>query len=156
MVACKYKVKDLNKCIQYCEENGYMQIKASHQTRTLYTNSNKILARITTDVSKSKEEIILDFKDENDSPNILKSSKESKPLAITRKNMEAVESILDMLGYNLNKVLKRDRIVYQRDEIKIEIDSYLKPQVCYIITIKGKKNEVDKIYSELKDSRLIN
>lgn len=145
-----FKVKDLKKYIQYCEENGYRQISASHQTRKLYTNKNQILARITTDISKNKEEIILDFKDENDSPNILKSSRESKPLVITKKNMEAVESILDILGYNLSKVLKRDRVVYQKNGVKFEIDSYLKPEVCHVVALEGNKIEVDIVYNELK------
>lgn len=52
------------------------------QTRILYRNGNKILARITTNEIESKNSTYLNFKEKNDTEKVLKISQESPILEI--------------------------------------------------------------------------
>lgn len=125
--------------IKYCIENEYEKVAQSYQIRELYTNSQKILARITTETIKGKTLAILDFKDENDSDAVLKTARETIPLNITEDNQESIYSIIAILGFQKSKVLKRNRVVYQKDEVKFEIDEYLEPDKQYVVAIEGIK-----------------
>ena len=66
------KVKDIEPFINYCKENNYKLINKTTQKRVLYKNNNKILARVTTIKEGKSKSIFLDFKDENESNDILK------------------------------------------------------------------------------------
>lgn len=141
-----FKVKSLDSYIKYCEENGYKKTSETSQIRELFTSNNKILARITT--KKSNDKIIksLDFKDENDSDEILKNCRETKPLIITDDNKESINSILDILGYKKKKHLDRKRVVYEKGTVKFEIDDYSSPEKMFVVAIEGEKEAVDKTY----------
>ena len=110
-----FKVKDIKPYIKYCKDEGYEYMSESKQIRELYRNSNKTLARITINKLDGHEETYLDFKDDNNSNDVLKVSRETVPLKIEKYNKEAVYSILEMLGYKKDKVLSRTRIVYKKD-----------------------------------------
>ena len=146
-----FKVKSLIPYINYCKENNFEKIEESSQTRVLYTNENKILARITTSTINGKKSTVLNFKDDNNSKEVLKISRESIPLEIKNNDMAAVISILEILGYSKYKTLIRKRIIYKKNDVTFELDNYTKPESMQVIAIEGDKSKEDKIYNELKN-----
>lgn len=144
-----FKVEDIKPYIDYCEENKYELVSESVQIRELYRNPNKILARITTKIKNGLSEQILDFKDDNNTDDILKISRETIPLKFEENNTDAVNSILEILGYKKDKVLKRTRAVYQKNNVKFELDSYTSPEVMFVVGIEGENKKVDSIYEEV-------
>ena len=153
-----FKVSDIAPFIDYCISNNYELKEEYEQTRTLYKNGGKVMARITKNVYKDSEVEILNFKDDNLSDNVLKVSRESKDLLIDDKNREFVKSLLEILELNETKKLVRKRYVYINNNVIFEIDKYIEP-VMNVVAIEGNKDEVDNIYNELKviiDSNIIN
>ena len=143
-------VKDKTPYLEYCIKNKYKKEKEALQTRELFRNKNKILARITTDVRDEKEKIVVDFKDDNSSNVILKTSRETKPFSINNNDKEAIYSVLEILNFKKHKLLKRHRVVYQKDSVTFEIDSYIEPEKMFVVAIEGEKEAVDKVYEKLK------
>lgn len=148
-----FKVKDIKPYIDFCIENEYEKISESSQTRILYRNINKTMARITTKESNVRKETVLDFKDDNQSEETLKVSRETIPLVINNENKEAIDSILDMLEYKKDKTLIRNRVVYKKNNVTFEIDHYTSPEVMCVVAIEGLKEEVDKVYKKLEQMR---
>lgn len=146
-----FKVKSIKPYIKYCQENNYQLEKENYQIRELFKNKNNILARITTEIENKKRTCVLDFKDDNDTEVLIKEARETVPLIVSNKNRKAVESMLEILGYQQDKILKRKRIVYKKEDIKFEIDEYLKPEKCFVVAIEGKKELVDKTYKDIKE-----
>lgn len=144
-----FKVTDINPYIKYCENNNFEKLEESSQIRILYRNINKIMARITTTEKNGNKRVVLDFKDDNQSNDRLKVSKETLPLDINDDNSEAIDSILDMLEYKKDKTLIRKRIVYCKDGVTFELDSYSSPQAMFVVGIEGEKTKVDLVYNEL-------
>lgn len=143
-----FKVNSIERYIDYCNNNGYELIDKVKQTRTLYRNSNKTMARITINEYENNTKMFLDFKEDNLTDDILKIRKESLPLEFS--NMESINSILDFLEYKKDITLIRNRIIYEKDNVKFEIDEYESPEVYNVVAIEGKKEEVDKVYNELE------
>lgn len=153
-----FKVKNIAPFIDYCINNNYELENEYEQTRTLYKNGGKVMARITKNVYKDKEVEILNFKDDNLNNNILKVSRESKDLVINDDNRDFVKSLLDILELNETKKLVRKRYVYTYKNVIFEIDKYTMPAMN-VVAIEGKKDEVDKVYDELKiviDNNILN
>lgn len=144
-----FKVKDVTKYIDYCKENNYELIEESSQIRTLYKNNNGIIARITTKETNNSKKTYLDFKDDNDSDEILKVSRETIPLEVIDNNKDAINSILDILEYKKEKKLIRNRVVYKKDGVTFEIDDYIEPKMM-VVAIEGVKEEVDIVYKSIK------
>lgn len=144
-----FKVKDITPFIDYCANNNYELKKEYEQTRTLYKNGGKVMARITKNIYKDNEVEILNFKDDNLSDSILKVSRESKDLVMNDENREFVKSLLEILELIETKKLVRKRFVYTCNNVIFEIDKYITP-VMNVVAIEGKKDEVDNVYSELK------
>ena len=138
-----FKVDDLTKYIDYCKKHDYEEISNSDETRDLYSNESNKLARITI-----SDEIVLDFKEIGDTSIVLKDREESKPIVID--DLNTTLSILDVLGFKQIKHLERHRIVYKKGNVKFELDSYSFPDKEYIVGIEGLKEEVDKVYEEVK------
>ena len=143
------KVKDIEPFINYCKENNYELINKTAQKRILYRNSNKILARVTIIEDDKSKNIFLDFKDENESDDVLKISRESGKINVT-DNMDFVKSVLSMLEFDFYKELDRVRYVYVKNKVTFEIDEYIKPKMK-VVGIEGNKEEVDKVYKVLED-----
>ena len=153
-----FKVKDITPFIDYCVDNNYELKKEYEQTRILYKNGGKVMARITKSVYKDNEVEILNFKDDNLSDSVLKVSRESKDLVMNDENRDFVKSLLEILELNETKKLVRKRYVYTYNNVTFEIDNYITP-VMNVVAIEGKKDEVDKVYNELKsviDSNIVN
>ena len=146
-----YKVKELKPFIDYCKKNNYEFVSENMQVRTLYKNVNKTMARITKKVNNGVEKTVLDFKDDNLNDEVLNVSRETIPLEVTSDNEEAIFSILDMLEYKKDKVLERTRYVYEKNQVTFELDEYTSPEVMCVVAVEGEKEEVDKVYDEIKD-----
>ena len=143
-----FKVSNLDKYIEYCKNNNYKLIEKTKQNRTLYRNINKTMARITIKENNNNIEKILDFKEDNLTKDILKIRKESLPLKF--ENIEEAESILEFLEYKKDITLIRTRIVYEKNNVKFELDEYESPNKYCVVAIEGNKEEVDKVYQEIK------
>jgi len=147
-----FKVKELKSYLKYCTKENYFKEKEEKQIRDLYSNNSGVLARITTSKIKNKEIITVDFKGEDDSNEILKTTKESLPLIIDKNSLKAFYSILNILGYKIIKHLVRKRVVYVKGKVKFEIDKYIYPEKMNVVAIEGKKIDVDKIYNEINNN----
>ena len=145
-----FKVDSLDWYKKYCEENGYVKRLEYDQVRELFTSDNKILARITTTKTENNIDIFLDFKDDDDSERIYKEARETISLRVTDENRGAIDSILNILGYKKKKHLVRKRYIYKKGKVKFEMDDYTKPEIMHVVAIEGDKDEVTKVYNEIK------
>lgn len=143
-----FKVENIDKYNDYCSNNDYKLIDKVKQTRTLYRNSNKTMARITINEYDNNTKMFLDFKEDNLNDDILKMRKESLPLEFT--DIESINSILEFLDYKKDITLIRTRIIYEKSNVKFEIDEYESPEIYNVVAIEGEKEEVDKVYNELE------
>ena len=144
-----FKVKNIKDFIEYCTLNKYKKEDEYLQTRTLYKNGGPIMARITENVYNDKVLKVLNFKDDNLNDSALTISRESKDLIINDDNQEFVDSLIEILELTNKKVLKRKRYVYEKNNVKFEIDEYTDP-VMNVVAIEGLKEKVDKVYKELE------
>lgn len=142
------KVRDIEPFIKYCKENNYKLIDKTTQKRVLFKNNNKILARVTTIKKDKSKNVFLDFKDENETEDILKISRETGKIDVT-DNMDFVDSVLSMLEFDFHKELDRVRYVYKKNKVTFEIDEYLNPKMK-VVGIEGNKEVVDEIYKVLE------
>ena len=108
------------------------------------------MARITENIYVDKREKILNFKEDNLNDNTLKISKESKDLVITDDNQEFVYSLIEILNLTTKKVLKRKRYVFEKNNVRFEIDEYSEPAMN-VVAIEGLKENVDDVYNDLRE-----
>lgn len=146
-----FKVKDIKPYIDYCIKEGYEEREKSYQNRILYKSNSNVMARITIKEIKGNKKIILDFKDNSESEEVLKISRETIPLELNENNLSAIYSILEILDYKETKNMIRNRIIYFKDNVTFEIDNYLCPEVMNVVGIEGEKDMVDTVYLDLKD-----
>lgn len=145
-----FKVKDVNPYIEYCKDNDFDEIFKNDQIRDWYQNDTSINARVTINKINGEDEIIVDFKEEDKSDEILKETRESLPLKV-ENNIDAINSILDILGYKIDVHVARIRRVYKKGNVKFEIDEYTKPEIMNVVAIEGEKEIVDDIYESIKN-----
>ena len=144
-----FKVEEIDPYIEYCKNNGYEFIEETNQSRTLYKNTNKTMARITIKEKNGVTKKLLDFKDDIMTDEVLIERRESKSIEFT--DDDAVESILNFLNYKKDNTLIRKRYVYKKGNVKFEIDDYEYPEKSYVVAIEGEKSEVDKVYNIVKE-----
>lgn len=145
-----FKVASLEPFFEYCQKNEFIFKDKFQQTRTIYRNENKTMARIT--INENSKCIIkeLDFKEDNwVADAVVKELRESLPLEF--KSDESVLSILEFLKYKKDNTMVRNRYVYKKQDVKFELDEYIQPKQSLIVAIEGVKDIVDKIYNEVKD-----
>lgn len=142
-----FKVKDLKPYIDYCKENNYEFIEETKQSRTIYRNENKTMARITIKEKNNNIKKLLDFKDDILTDDVLIERRESKQVEFN--DDEPIESILNFLNYKKDNTLIRTRYVYEKENVKFELDDYESPEKTFVIAIEGNKNEVDKVYEDI-------
>lgn len=146
-----FKVKEIKPFVDYCVSNEFEFVSKNTQTRILYRNVNKTLARLTTKNDNGVESTVLDFKDDNLDTEVLSVSRETIPLEVTDGNRDAIDSMLDFLDYKKDKVLDRTRVVYKKNDVVFEIDEYTSPEVMCVVAVEGDKEQVDKVYSEIEN-----
>ena len=144
-----FEVKDLKPFIEYCENNGYAFIEKNKQSRIIYRNANKTMARLTIKEKDDKIKKELDFKDDMLSDSVVVERRES--MAIEYNDDVAVESILEFLNYVKDNTLIRTRYVYEKDGVKFELDEYEQPRVTSVVACEGEKEKVDAVYEEIKN-----
>lgn len=144
-----FKVENIDKYVNYCKNNDYKLIDMVKQTRIIYRNDNKTMARITINEYDNNTKMFLDFKEDNLTDDILKIRKETLPLEFN--DIEIINSMLDFLEYKKDITLIRKRIIYEKENIKFEIDEYKSPEVYNVVAIEGNKEYVDKVYNELEE-----
>lgn len=144
-----FKVEDISPYLTYCEEHGFEKKDESIQVRKLYRNDSGVMARLTTKCQGENTTTTLDFKDDNDSEEVLKECRETIPMEVTSENQDAITSILNIFNYQKKKVLNRTRVNYRKGNVLFEIDQYTSPEVMGVVAIEGNKKEVDQVYSEL-------
>ena len=64
-------------------------------------------------------------------------------------------SILETLNFVEAANNLRKRYIYQKGGVKFEIDEYIRPQMN-VVAIEGEKEEVEIVYSEIKDQENFN
>ena len=150
-----FQVKSLKPYIEYCEENGYIKTKDVQQRGKEFKGPNTTVARIKIQKSADGQiKKILDFKENDESDTLVKNRKESLPLEFWDE--QAVMSILDFLGYTApNGEYIRTRIVYEKNQVKFEMDFYHESKKM-VMAIEGCKQQVDKVYQEIKEIELKN
>lgn len=145
-----FKVNNLEPFFQYCRDNGFVMKDKYEQTRTIYRNPNKTMARITIKKYLDHEKKLLDFKEDNLVEGaVLKELRESLPIEYV--DDVAVESILEFLNYKRDNTMLRIRTVYEIENAKFEFDEFISPEVAKVVSVEGEKELVDKIYNEIKD-----
>lgn len=145
-----FKVSSLEPFFEYCQKNEFIFKDKFQQTRTIYRNENKTMARIT--INENSKGIIkeLDFKEDNwVAGAIVKELRES--LHLKFESDESVFSILEFLKYKKDNTLIRNRYIYEKQDVKFEFDEYEQPERTLVVAIEGTKDVVDKIYNEVKD-----
>lgn len=144
-----FQVKNLKPYINYCLDNNYELVENSDQTRAIYRNDNKTIARVTTKEINGITTKYLDFKDDNLSNDILITRRETLPIEITDE--KAVNSILEFLKYKKDNTLIRKRLVYLKDKVKFELDEYSKPTKYYVVALEGSLDKIKPIYKEINE-----
>lgn len=144
-----FEVKDVKPFIKFCEIYGYTLLEDCSQTRILYRNKNKTLARITINNKNGIIKKSLDFKDDvmGDDKSALER-KES--LALEFSDEVAVDSILEFLDYYKDITLERNRKTFEKGNVKFEIDNYISPSKKFVVAIEGEKSAVDQVYEIIK------
>ena len=143
-----FNVKSTSEYINFCKKNNFKLISKFKQTRIIYRNPNKTIARITIEEG-NKINKVLDFKEDKLTNNDLNIRKESKALKF--EDNDAVQSILEFLNYSKDNTLIRNRIIYIKEDVKFEIDEYEYPSKSYVVAIEGDKEQVDLIYNKLSE-----
>lgn len=146
-----FEVKNWQPFIEFCEKNGFVKKEDLSQTRVIYRNENKTMARLTFNEANGKVEKALDFKEDKLSKEDLTLRRESASLIFDDE--QAAKSILEFLNYKEDNTLKRLRKTYQKGNVKFELDCYFEPRKCYVVAIEGEKEEVDKLYQKVKNFR---
>lgn len=145
-----FKVTSLEPFFEYCQNNGFAFKGKVRQTRIIYRNENKTMARITINEDSKGITKELDFKEDNwIADAIVKELKESLPLKF--ESDESVLSILGFLKYKKDNTLIRNRYVYENKDVKFELDEYKQPEQSLVVAIEGTKEIVDIIYNEVKN-----
>ena len=146
-----FEATSLHPFIDYCNKNGYTFIHKHKQERTIYRNKDRtLMGRITINDKNGTITKQLDFKEDKlIEGQILGERKESLPLDYTDDNV--VASILNILEFTKDNTLIRTRYVYQKDGVIFELDEYTEPRITCAVGVEGEKEQVDKVYNEVKD-----
>lgn len=144
-----FKVENIEPYANYCIHNHYKKIKDTKEIRKLYKNKTDIVATITIDIEANAT--VLDFREDSGVTKLKKEVLESKPLKVLKNNQESIFSILSIFQYKLAKTFVRNRVIYEKENIRFEIDKYLEPALCYVVALEGEKEEVEEIYREIKN-----
>ena len=137
-----FNVTKIDEYINFCCQYKFKFISKTKQTRIIYRKDDQTMARITIDEG-DKYTKTLDFKEDKLASQDLNIRRESAVLPFD--NDAEVISILNFLGYKKDNTLIRERIIYEKEHVRFEIDQYLAPNNNCVVALEGNKKEVDKI-----------
>ena len=145
-----FKVKSILPYLEYCKQNGYTEFDVVTQNRVVYENSNSdhIIARITTETVGGKERIVFDCKNVGSKRKDLNISSESIPMELTEETKKIVLSMLEVLEFYVAADNLRTRYIFKKEGVTFEIDDYIRPQT-QVVAIEGKEEAVEKVYSDI-------
>lgn len=149
-----FEVNDLKPIIDFCINNNYTYEGENQQTRVIYKDKNKkFMFRTTENNNNGVISKQFDFKENKLEPGQILGERQ-ETLEINYDNSEQVESIVAFFGMHKESVLIRKRMVYVSENVKFELDEYTSPRHGLVVGIEGQKEEVDKIFQQLKQYRI--
>lgn len=91
---------------------------------------------------------VWDFKKVWKNDNLLKVSKESEAMVLDELGIKIARSMLEVMDFEQSADNLRTRYVFEKGDVKFEIDDYTRPQMK-VVAIEGEKSQVDKVYQML-------
>lgn len=91
---------------------------------------------------------VWDFKKVWKNDNLLKVSKESEAMVLDELGIKIARSMLEVMDFERSADNLRTRYVFEKGDVKFEIDDYTRPQMK-VVAIEGEKSQVDKVYQML-------
>lgn len=91
---------------------------------------------------------VWDFKKVWKNDNLLKVSKESEAMVLDESGIKIACSMLEVMDFEQSADNLRTRYVYEKNDVKFEIDDYIRPQMK-IVAIEGDKAQVDEVYQTM-------
>ena len=145
-----FKVDDISVVTKFCEENGFVLVSKTSENRVVFENkqNRKIISRLTTTFGESKKVTVWDFKNVGKNDNLLKVSKESEAMVLDESGIKIARSMLEVMDFEQSADNLRTRYVFEKGDVKFEIDDYTRPQMK-VVAIEGEKSQVDKVYQML-------
>lgn len=145
-----FSVESVDKYIDYCIKNGYRKIKEVWQNRIVYENqtNRNLIARITKEKVNNIQTCVFDCKNVVKKNGNLNESLESLPLEINEKDIPSAQSMLEIMGFEQSANNTRERYVFAKNEVILEIDRYITPKMN-VIAIEGEKEQVENVYKEI-------
>ena len=151
-----FKVDDIGVVTRFCEGNGFILASKTSENRVVFENrqNRKIISRLTTTFGESDKVTVWDFKNVGKNDNLLKVSKESETMKLDEAGIKIARSMLEVMDFEQSADNLRTRYVYEKNDVKFEIDDYTRPEMK-IVAIEGEKNQVDKLYQILISNKEI-
>lgn len=145
-----FKVDDISCVTKFCKENGFVLVSKTSENRVVFENkqNRKIISRLTTTFGESKKVTVWDFKNVGKNDNLIKVSKESEAMVLDESGIKIARSMLEVMDFEQSADNLRTRYVFEKGDVKFEIDDYTRPQMK-VVAIEGEKSQVDKVYQML-------
>lgn len=150
-----FKVKQIDAVIEFCEKNGFKLVSKSWQNRKVFENKHnrKIISRLTSTCADGSV-AEWDFKNVDNKNAQFKVSQESNVMILDKNGIENALSMLETMDFEMSADNERTRYVYEKDDVKFEIDDYTRPQMK-VVAVEGDKTQVDQVYAALlKDEKV--
>lgn len=151
-----FKVDDISVVTKFCEKDGFVLVSKTSENRVVFENkqNRKIISRLTTTFGESDEVTVWDFKNVGKNDNLLKVSMESETMKLDEAGIKIARSMLEVMDFEKSADNLRTRYVFEKGDVKFEIDDYTRPQMK-VVAIEGEKSQVDKVYQELVSNKLV-
>ncbi len=145
-----FKVDDISVVTKFCEKDGFVLVSKTSENRVVFENkqNRKIISRLTTTFGESDKVTVWDFKNVGKNDNLLKVSKESETMKLDEAGIKIARSMLEVMDFEQSADNLRTRYVFEKGDVKFEIDDYTRPQMK-VVAIEGEKSQVDKVYQML-------
>ena len=145
-----FKVDDISVVTKFCEKDGFVLVSKTSENRVVFENkqNRKIISRLTTTFGESDEVTVWDFKNVGKNDNLLKVSMESETMKLDEAGIKIARSMLEVMDFEKSADNLRTRYVFEKGDVKFEIDDYTRPQMK-VVAIEGEKSQVDKVYQML-------
>lgn len=75
-------------------------------------------------------------------------SKESEAMVLDELGIKIARSMLEVMDFEQSAYNLRTRYVFEKGDVKFEIDDYIRPQMK-IVAIEGDKAQVDEVYQTM-------
>ena len=69
-------------------------------------------------------------------------------MELSNENLKIIKSILDVLEFKVAADNYRTRYVFEKGNVKFEIDDYTRPEMN-VVAVEGDEKLVEKVYDEI-------